>query len=911
MRELVYEEIKKRCEEHDIEEHSRYTAASIAETLHISRNTVSQYLNEKVKSNEIIKINSRPVYFFVRKIVERKLKGTISKPVYDSFAQMKKELIGDAQDFEQLIGYNNSLSSVVEHGKAAVSYPGGLPILIHGPTGTGKSMIASMMYEYALNQEIIGKDKKFIAVNCSEYANNPELLTTNLFGHVKGAYTGAEDDNPGLISLADGGFLFLDEVHCLKAECQEKLFFFMDKGMYHKVGDNENWYYSKCRLVFATTEDPQNALLKTLLRRIPITITVPALKDRPLIEKRELIYTIFKNESKRLGKQILISNLAYQSLMDFEFIGNVGALKNAIKAACANSFLVHMGEEHLKIQVADLPDYIFPSLTSVQLKSASHGVQEAMIPIDRLKGSLNQASPLLHLYDQLVTQYEEYQTSTNSFPAYKEKMAILIQSYIDYVMYHNRYQKNTNEAYLLKLLDKIYSIVMNKYSIAIPNNEIKIYSRILVEYSKCATDANVWISAHQKSVNALKQELQERIPRIFHIAEEIVENVKLNLDLELDDLLLAIIAIAFAGYQDEDVSSCVGVILCHGYSTASSIADTANRMLSQYIFDGIDMEINITIDKVAQLVDDYLRRKGTIHELIFLVDMGSLEEIYTRIKPMSDYNIALINNVSTAMALEVGNYILQGKCVDEILHLIKEQHRLSTHFLKSRKKKSAILSICATGFGAAKKISELLEGSLPRKIDLEIIPYNYQQLVEDGIRDSIFNRYQVELIVGTLDPHVSGVPFMAIESVMMNDKIGVLEQLMQRYLGDKDLEAFHQNITKNFTLSNIVNHLTILNGEKIIDDVEEIVDILEEDLGEELDATRKVGLYVHISCLIERLILKQGIEYVEGMETQRKGKEDIIEKVKEAFSGVEMRYSVELPEPEALYVLNYFNYPHK
>ena len=428
MKEIVFEELKKRCEEYAIEEHTRFTAVSIADALHISRNTVSQYLNERVKTGDVIKINSRPVYFFVREAVENKWSGVVTKCTFDSFEQLAQELVGDAQDFEQLIGCNNSLSSVVEHCKAAVSYPGGLPILINGPTGTGKSMIASMMYEYAVNQNIIGKNKKFVAVNCSEYANNPELLTTNLFGNVKGAYTGADEDNPGLISLADGGLLFLDEVHCLKAECQEKLFFFMDKGMYHKVGDNENWYYSKCRLVFATTEDPQNVLLKTLLRRIPITITVPALKDRPLIEKRELIYTIFTKESKRLGKEILISNLAYQSLMDFEFIGNVGALKNAIKAACANSFLVHQGEPKLKIQVADLPDYIFPSLTSVQLKSSTHGMQEAMIPIERLKGSLNQASPLLHLYSQLVTQYEGYQTSTNAFPAYMEKTGILIQS---------------------------------------------------------------------------------------------------------------------------------------------------------------------------------------------------------------------------------------------------------------------------------------------------------------------------------------------------------------------------------------------------------------------------------------------------------------------------------------------------
>lgn len=108
--------------------------------------------------------------------------------------------------------------------------------------GTGKSMIASLMADYAVCVGLMKKSDKFIAVNCSEYANNPELLTANLFGYKKGAYTGAEKDNQGLIQLADGGILFLDEVHCLKAECQEKLFQFMDRGVYHMVGDNENWY---------------------------------------------------------------------------------------------------------------------------------------------------------------------------------------------------------------------------------------------------------------------------------------------------------------------------------------------------------------------------------------------------------------------------------------------------------------------------------------------------------------------------------------------------------------------------------------------------------------------------------------------------------------------------------------------
>ena len=503
MKELVITELKKRCKANSIKENIIFTASDIADTLGISRNTVSQYLNEKVKNCEVIKINSRPVYFFDRASVEEKLGHIEGSGVYSSFEEFSQSFCEQPEDFELLIGYNNSLHAVVEHCKAAITYPGGLPILIHGPTGTGKSMIASLMYEYALHQNIIDKGQKFVSVNCSEYANNPELLTANLFGHVKGAYTGAEEDNPGLISLSDGGILFLDEVHCLKAECQEKLFFFMDKGMYHKVGDNENWYHSKCRLIFATTEDPQNVLLKTLLRRIPITVTIPSLKDRPLIEKRELIYSIFTKESKRLCKEIFISNLAYQSLMDFEFSGNIGAMKNAIKAACANAFLSNKKDNTLRIEIPHLPDYIFLPMTTVQLKT-SGTIQETMIPISKLKSNVNYASPFLHLYDRLLNLYETYLLHDTQFQPFLEKAKEQIQSYIGYIMFSNRYKQNTNEDYLLKILDKIYSIVMNKYSLAVPNSEIKIYSRLFVEYSKHIVDAKVWISEHSDIVEGIK-----------------------------------------------------------------------------------------------------------------------------------------------------------------------------------------------------------------------------------------------------------------------------------------------------------------------------------------------------------------------------------------------------------------------
>ena len=200
-------------------------------------------------------------------------------------------------------------------------------------------MIASCMEKYARHQKIITPQARMISVNCSEYANNPELLSDNLFGHVKGAYTGADEESEGLISLVNGGILFLDEVHCLKPECQEKLFLFMDKGIFHKIGDNDKWFGSKCHLIFATTENPKTALLKTLLRRIPITICVPSLQERPIVEKHELIFSLFMKESKQLDRKIKISNLAYQTLLDYNYKGNIGELKNVIKATCASVYV--------------------------------------------------------------------------------------------------------------------------------------------------------------------------------------------------------------------------------------------------------------------------------------------------------------------------------------------------------------------------------------------------------------------------------------------------------------------------------------------------------------------------------------------------------------------------------------------
>ena len=164
------------------------------------------------------------------------------------------------------------------------------------------------------------------------------------------------------------------------------------------------------------------------------------------------------------------------------------------------------------------------------------------------------------------------------------------------------------------------------------------------------------------------------------------------------------------------------------------------------------------------------------------------------------------------------------------------------------------------------------------------------------------------MLIGTLDPKVPGVKYMPMENIVTNDEVHYLHELIGKYLSDDELRMFNENIAKNFTLDNIVNHLTILNPQKVMEDVEEIVSELEKLFKCSLDITTKVGVYVHLSCLIERLILRQGIMESEGMEEFEKKYPDLIENIKNIFSGVEYRYSVEIPIPEIRYLLNYFNF---
>lgn len=304
---------------------SSITAEKISKNLGISRQNASHYLTRLVEDKKVEKLPGKPVLW---------------KPLDEYAVVDNTEQINEA--FHSVVGHDGSLREVIQKCIAAVKYPpNGLSVLINGATGVGKSFLATKIFEYAIHEQIIEEDAPFAILNCADYADNPELLSATLFGYKKGAFTGAEKDTDGLLATANNGYLFLDEVHRLSKENQEKLFLFIDTGNYRPVGENVNWHFAKVRFIFATTEKSEDYLLDTFDRRIQISVMLPTFEDRPIRERLELIQLFFQNEADILQKDIIVSREALSLMLSHPFSGNIGRLKNIIKISCGMFTVEH------------------------------------------------------------------------------------------------------------------------------------------------------------------------------------------------------------------------------------------------------------------------------------------------------------------------------------------------------------------------------------------------------------------------------------------------------------------------------------------------------------------------------------------------------------------------------------------
>lgn len=288
-----------------------------------------------------------------------------------------KSAVSSKYRFDNIIGSSPPMQAVYR--LVAQCAPTNSTVLLTGESGTGKELIAR-----AIHYNSLRKDKPFVPVDCNSLSEN--LLESELFGHVKGAFTGAVTSKKGMFEVAGSGSLFLDEIGNFSLATQAKLLRVLQEREFRAVGDTRT-QTANFRLITATNRDLNAMVLAGTFRddlfyRINIfPIHVPALRDRR-DDIPALAYHFLKTFSAELGKKVTdISEGAMSALANYSWPGNVRELENVIQRAAILTSDTVIRRAHL-VNIVDpsrRPDDFAVPRTGDELKRLKKAAREKSV----------------------------------------------------------------------------------------------------------------------------------------------------------------------------------------------------------------------------------------------------------------------------------------------------------------------------------------------------------------------------------------------------------------------------------------------------------------------------------------------------------------------------------------------------
>ena len=882
--ELINKYIKDFCKGlsvNDIRENPTIGISSldIVESLNILRNNASSDLNKLHKKGLLIKIKGKPTKYFDKDHFEELFDLFLDDefiecssldslvPNLDQLNENEDINPVDLDPFNKLIGYNHSLSGIVKLAKSSILYPNGLHTILLGESGVGKSLFAEIMYEYGVQNNIFSKDSSFIVFNCADYANNPNLLVAQLFGSVKGAYTGADCDKKGLIEEADGGVLFLDEIHRLPPEGQEMLFLYIDKKKFRRLGETSSERTAKVLIISATTENPNSMLLTTFLRRIPSTIRIPSLKERSLSEKLMLVTNLYSSESKKINMPIYVNKDCLSDLMLYNPHGNIGQLASDIQLSVARSYLDSrlnsLNTAHITKE--SLPLYTNSPSSNIDISTR----QKVELLLDKDEYKFLPGSKALKMAPTPSYDFVKF---------YNNQLNILGEDNIDIKKVFSDYtqliaKKLTLQKMYPDFLDDETSGIVSTLSDILYDELNLIIDRstytALALYLKNLKDYNIDDGKIIKPTELLDIPLE-----IQSVCKKLIKTLEVKFNIYCPTQELANLMIIIDSLKSKEISDCVGIMIAaHGDSLASNIAAVANELLSINFALAVDMPLTENANNVLPLFLEKLKPGTFKRGLILFADMGSLVALDELIKEKTGIEVVTVNSTNILLVIEaVRKSIFLKSHMDDILHdLIGMNNKLSYDFNRkienhlSINKKRLIYTVCNSGEGVAhylhKNLMDILKDN--NIYDIEIIPLNLESLTQlrDIIHQTSVDKKTIA-VVGSINPNTKDIPFISLEDIVLHNGVNKLLSLIgvkNIHIDNRMAATLTKDITINITCDTVDKYLTLFSADKIKPIIFNFINVVEESLDINMTNSSLTKIFVHLSCSIERIILKDFI----------------------------------------------------
>lgn len=906
-KDIIFETLKRQCELARLEKREiQIESSDIADALGYDRSNVSRDLNDLVREGRVEKSNGRPVYFWPVGYTD------------EENGQKAKD------EFFFLIGEKESLKKSVQQAKSAVLYPPkGLNTLLTGPTGTGKTTFAERMYEYAKYMNIIQPEAKFVVFNCAEYAENPQLLMSQLFGYKKGAFTGALTDKPGLVELADEGILFLDEIHRLPADGQEMLFLLMDKGIYRRLGETEVHRKASLMIIGATTENLDTSLLKTFLRRMPVVIKMPPLSERSLIERLQLIGQFFSHEQRNMGETLHVDKEALLALLTYECAGNIGQLRADVQLICARAFLafkIGTNREWVEVDRTSLPEYIWLDYSKHRTQTNDlilflqndetysldfPGHSDISDKMDIV--GMTERPEEISICSELAEKYMEFKSQGKTKDEIKDIISCEIEGYTNRLLseYRMEGQKATKDSALKIVNPKVYGVVeeaLNYASIKLKRDftdTVVVGMAMHVEALIKRSVDKTFIRDEEINVLVLKY------PKELKTAKVIRAMLEEELDIEISVSELGYLTMFLCSESVEKEKSRIGlIVISHGKSTAGSMAEVANSILGTRHCKSIDMPLDSSVNDVFDQVKTLVEKEDQGLGVLLLVDMGSLVWFAEQIAKDTGRNVMSVEMVSTLMVIDTLRKILMGNYnLKEIYEEAKNGCKGFFSGMQRGKMEEPVNLVvtCVSGRGTAVRLGEIIREAF-KDYDIEF-EFTYMNLMDkqDG-EEKIRNKIGIipRAVVGTVDLGLKGIPYISVENLVTGYGMANLEQILfENVRHEKEVMRMDHDAVMETALGRV---LSFLDPKKMSSCTGHIYETIIKMGNLKEDRKTRLRFMIHVSCMAERII-QDNIFMNKQTEHLRDRYGELFGIVKDALRELESLIGVEVPESECAYLI--------
>ena len=874
----------------------RMTTRNIAAQLNLSRTLVSQYLNELCKENACVKISSRPVYYLARQELETKYQVTLTDEEYFNVADLVQALSRKpfpARNFENVVGADGSLAGCIAQLKSAMQYPSGLAVLLEGERGSGRRFLAQSAFEFLTDQHLNSAAARFVRWSVSAEMT-PERQLAELFGEEQEGTV-----RSGLIEKAGEGVVYLTEADQLSAECQLKLAELIRSGTYTRARQTQPVLTNNARFILSLASRSAQALQPELLLSIPVHCQVPAFSRRPVQEREELVIQLLLKEQRKLNREIKMSARLFGALCaDLPGL-NLAELNNGLKTMCAAAYSQHPQEPVIVLKAMDLPPELLGRLPLSQVRKPS---ESTPLPIEQFRRQ-DGSDQILKLFDHLLESHRHYYNEHRVFAQFLEQGLTRMREYYDTIIFSTKEEDSRLVVIEAQIRRELETLDLDQ-RLTLPPNCSFVLARMTCALARIHSSLAVWESQRQEAIQGCLNTLRQQLPEATALAESLTEKICGSLELRSQPLNTIFLTLNIRFYNQEPIrrQNC-GIIISHGYSTASSIADAANQLLGKRIFDALDMPLDTEVGEIEKKLNEFIRFHSYLRSMILLVDMGSLEGIAEHLDcPME---VGVINNISTGLALDIGMRLSRCEPLETILKSACESYQCRYRILARKQKERAILFTSDISVKISGKLAELFARSLPRPLNIRFIEADYATLQSPQERQVLFDRYEVLILIGPLGFHPENVNTMALEDIVSFRSMEPLNQALEGELDAAELELFQQQLLKNFSLQSLMENLTILNPARLLDCVYEAVSALQRQMNRRFQSRTLVGIYIHVSFLIERLVTRTAIESLADLTPFVQTHRDFIEQVNASFAPLLKNYNVTVPIDEISYLYDY------